>query len=250
MALRLYTNATRIDRKTAAAVAALRPLAVEVSLYATDAAGHDSVTQRRSLRRTLRGVVLLRRAGVRLTLKAPLLAVTAASAPALERWAARLGAGLRLDPLVRPRLDGNRAPIAHRASGDALAAGLASPGARLGPAAPPPDPSEAPCAIARRTVRIDADGNVYPCPSWPAPVGSLRERSFADIWAGGPLLDELRAVTVASERGACSGCGQRGECARCMATALVEHGDALGPSAEACRIGAAKPAARRRLRVV
>src|SRR5581483_9092735 len=74
LALRLFTNATRIDARLAREIAAVRPLGVEVSIYGTHADVHDGVTKRRrTLRRTLRGLLHLRRAGVSVALKAPLL---------------------------------------------------------------------------------------------------------------------------------------------------------------------------------
>jgi radical SAM protein with 4Fe4S-binding SPASM domain len=264
LAIRLFTNATRIDRKMAQAIAGVRPLTVEVSVYGVHAAAHDGVTRRRrALRRTLRGVVHLRRAGVPVRLKAPLLGPTTAELDGLSRIAARLGAGLAFDPLVRPRNDGERGPLALRAPTAALAAALDHPAVRLLPAELPPPPSEdeAPCAIGRRAVRIAPNGDVYPCASYPLPVGNVLQTPFSAIWAGGPLLDRLRAVRRRDLVGACAGCGQAGYCHRCMATALLEGGDELGPSPESCRLAdaselargrtpAPRPPARRRLHVV
>lgn len=253
LALRLFTNATRIDRGLAREIAALKPLAVEVSIYGAHAGAHDEVTRRRrALRRTLRGVLHLRRAGVNVGLKAPLLGPVAGELDALYALADRLGAPIAFDPYVKPRHDGTFTPIALRAP--RLADALAHPrmgfaGATL-PAPPPPD--AAPCAIGRRTVRITPTGDVHPCPTYPEPIGNLLTRPFAEIWAGGPLLDRLRAVTWGDLRGDCAGCAQSGYCSRCTAVALIEHGDALGPSREACRLAGAKEAAtgHARLRVV
>lgn len=260
LALRLFTNATRIDRDLAARIAALRPLAVEISLYGANARRHDEVTQRRrSLRRTLRGAVLLRRAGVRVGLKAPLLGPVASELDALYQVAERLGAALSFDPLVSPRRDGGLQPLGLRAGTEQLAAALKHP--KLGWAAgqteltPPPGPDEIPCAIGRRTCRISPSGDVYPCPTWPEPAGSLLERPFAEIWRGGALLDRLRAVRVRDLEGDCHGCGQAGYCGRCMAVARIEHGNERGPSFESCRVADAKelalglPSARRKGKV-
>lgn len=244
LAIRLFTNATRIDRRLAAEIAELRPLAVEISLYGAGARRHDQVTQRsRSLRRTLRGAILLRRAGVRVGLKAPLLGPVAGELDALHRVADRIGASLAFDPFVTPRHDGDTRPLSLRADTEALAAALAHPA--LGWAAraslpAPPSPDDLPCAIARRTCRISPSGDVYPCPTWPEPAGNLLERPLVEIWRGGPLLDRLRAIRVRDLEGDCRGCGQSGYCGRCMAVAHIENGNALGPSRESCRIADAK----------
>ncbi len=242
LALRLFTNATRITRELARQIARLRPLAVEVSIYGTHAAAHDGVARRNTLRRTLRGVLYLKRAGVNVGLKAPLLDGVAGEIDRLYAVADRIGAPMVFDPFVKPRNDSDRAPLALRASRERLAAALSHPRmALLGVTLPEPPAADAePCAIARRTTKIAPNGDVFPCPTWPEPVGNLRARRFSELWAGGPLLDRLRAIRVGDLHGDCSGCGQSGYCSRCTAVALLEHGDALGPAREACRIADAK----------
>jgi radical SAM protein with 4Fe4S-binding SPASM domain len=243
LALRLFTNATRITRELASEIARLRPMAVEVSVYGTHASAHDAVARRSgTLRRTLRGVVLLKCAGVQVGLKAPLLAGVAAEVDRLYALADRLGVPMVFDPLVKPRNDAERAPLALRASPEELAVALAHPraGVRDKSLPGPRSADSEPCAIARRTTKIAPNGDVFPCPTWPEPVGNLRTHGFAELWAGGPLLDRLRAIRVGDLHGDCAGCGQSGYCGRCGAVALLEHGDALGPARESCRVADAK----------
>lgn len=244
MAVRIFTNATRIDRALAQKIAAIHPLSVEISVYGVHGEQHDSVTQRRrSLRKTLRGALLLKQAGVAVGLKAPIVDVVASELDELYALADRMEMPIAFDPFITPRLDGVDAPSALRTSTERLAETLKHP--RLGwtevgtlPERPAAD--EPPCAIGRRSCRIDPEGNLYPCSTYPEPVGNLLERSFLDLWSGGPLLDRLRAITVGDLTGSCSGCGQAGYCTRCMAVSLIEHGDEMGPADEACRIAAAK----------
>jgi radical SAM protein with 4Fe4S-binding SPASM domain len=244
MALRLFTNATRIDAKLAREIALLRPLGVEVSIYGSHAAVHDAVTQRRrTLRRTLRGLVHMKRAGVPFALKAPLLQPVAGEIDRLHDLAARLDVPIKFDPFIKPRNDGNAAPLPLRAADDALAAAFANPKADLLPTRELPGPldgDEIPCALARRTVKIDPKGDVFPCPSWPESIGNLRRARFVDLWRSGPLLDRLRAMRVRDAHGACTDCNQSGYCHRCAAVALLEHGDELGPADEACRLADAQ----------
>lgn len=241
MAVRIFTNATRITAALAAAIAAVHPLAVEVSLYGASANAHDAVTQRRAFRRTLRGLLLLRRAGVTVQLKAPLLSSVASELDPILALADRLGARWSFDPVVTPRLDSAAAPTALRAANADLARSLAHP--RVGSSRPlplPPGPHAEPCALGTRVVRIAHTGNVYPCASYPTPVGNVLERSFAEIWAGGAVLDRLRAIRVRDLASECQECLRMGYCHRCTAVALLEHGDELGPARESCRIAEAR----------
>ncbi|HUS63499.1 MAG TPA: radical SAM protein [Kofleriaceae bacterium] len=243
MALRLFTNGTRITRALAAEIARVRPLAVEISIYGSHADAHDGVVKRRrTLRRTLRGIVLLRRAGVSVALKAPLLSTVTGELDRLYALADRVGAKIAFDPFVKPRNDAGAAPFALRAGSADLARALAHP--RMGIVAaglsPPPSGDEAPCAIGRRTTKISPTGDVYACPSHPEPLGNLLRTPFSRLWAGGEVLDRLRSVRWRDLHGDCAGCGQAGYCNRCTAVALLEHGDALGPAREACRIADAK----------
>jgi radical SAM protein with 4Fe4S-binding SPASM domain len=240
LAVRLYTSGMHLGRAEAAALAGLKLVAVELSAYGATAAVHDRVTRRPgSLRRTLRAAVLLRRAGVNVVLKSPALASAGEAYLELPALARRLGAGVRLDPAIVTARDGRIAPAAERVGVEGLARLFAAhdPPRPL----PGPPPADTPtCAIARRTARIGPTGLVYPCGAYPTPAGDLRAAAFADIWRDSPVLRRLRAVSVGDLHGDCAGCARVAYCGRCTALALTEHGDALGPSREACDRAAAR----------
>jgi radical SAM protein with 4Fe4S-binding SPASM domain len=236
LAVRLYTSGTSIGRAEAAALARLRLVAVELSVYGSTAAVHDRVTRRPgSLRRTLRAAVLLRRAGANVLLKSPALASAGESYLELPALARRLGAGVRVDPALVIGRDGSTAPAAERVGVEGLMRLFAAHGPpTTAPLPAPPPPGTPTCAIARRTARIGPSGLVYPCGAFPTPAGDLRTTSFAAIWNGSPLLRRLRAVGTGDLHGDCAGCARVAYCGRCTALALLEHGDELGPSREAC----------------
>jgi AdoMet-dependent heme synthase len=242
LALRLFTNATRITQELAREIARIKPLAVEISVYASSSAVHNAVTKRpKAFRKTLRGIVLLKRAGVNVGIKSPLLAPVVGEMDRLFELADRLGTPMVFDPYVTPRHDGGLQPINHRAQVADMAVALAHPRLRGSARLPaPPRPDDIPCAVARRTVRISPTGDVFPCSTYPRPIGNVLKQPFSEIWAGGPLLDRLRNLRIKDLHGDCAGCSQGGYCGRCTAVALIEHGDELGPSRESCRIAEAK----------
>jgi AdoMet-dependent heme synthase len=236
-AVRLFTSGTLLTRQLVAEIARLRPVAVEISVYGLHARVHDRVTRRSgSLRKSLRAAVLLRQAGVAVALKSPLLANTDGGHFDLIDAARRIGAGYRIDPSLISRRDGGVEPLAARPPIETVTRlyqdrRLADPEQAL----PPPRPAgEAPCAIARRVVRIAPNGDVYACSAFPIAAGNVREASFADIWYGSPLLRQIRGITVGDLEGECQGCARQGYCGRCSAQALLEYGNFKGPTGEAC----------------
>jgi radical SAM protein with 4Fe4S-binding SPASM domain len=243
-AVRLYTSGTRLTWDLAREIAKLHLVGVEMSLYGTRADVHDAITRRPgSHRKTLRAAIMLRRLGVSVVLKTPLLSPLEGDHGAFMSLAARVGALGRIDPSIMVRRDGDERPAALRPSTEALATAFREIGGHTeGTALPPPvHPDNAPCAIGRRTARIGPDGSVFPCSTYPQAVGNLRERSFRDIWWGGsPLLARLRAITQKDLGPSCGSCSKSGYCSRCLAMALIEHGGEQAPHEDACRVAHAK----------
>ena len=240
--VRLFTSGTRLGRAEADAIAGLGVLAVELSLYSHRAAIHDAITRRPgSQHGTLRAAAMLRRRGVPVLLKAPLLDGAAGDFAGILALASRIGAECKIDTSVITRRDGNLAPAATRAAPEALIEALRDPRVLPERALPAPAPADrAPCAIARRTCRIAPNGDVFPCSTFPIPAGNLRGTSFSELWRSSPLLAHLRSIRVGDLAPTCSGCDKSGYCGRCLALSLLEHGDLLGPSDEACRVAEAK----------
>jgi radical SAM protein with 4Fe4S-binding SPASM domain len=210
-AVRLFTSGTRLTWPLAREIAKLNLVAVEMSLY-----------------------------GVNVVLKSPMLSEIQGEHMAFMALAKRVGAMAKLDPSVMARRDGERSPLGMRPEVKEIARafrdlGLLKPG---DPLPPPAHPDQAPCAIARRTARIGPEGKVYPCAAYPDAVGDLRERSFRDIWWGTPtpLLAKLRAFTFKDVGPGCGGCAKSGYCSRCIAVAVIEHGDMGAVQEGACRV--------------
>jgi len=221
-AVRLFTSGTLLNRELVARIAELRPAAVEISIYGLHHRAHDSVTRRPgSLRKSLRAAVLLRRAGVPVVLKSPMIDGTGDAHFDLIDAARRIGAGYSIDPTLMSRRDGGVEPLEVRPDPESVTRLFAD--SRLVPEhtdahLPGPTPtSEAPCAIARRVVRIAPNGDVHACSAFPIPAGNVREASFAEIWQHSPVLEKIRAISVGDLEGACRGCGRSGYCGRCSA---------------------------------
>lgn len=237
-AVRIYTNAYRVDDELARQLAAHAVLEVHVSLYSARAAEHDSVTLvPGSFERTIAGVRAMRRYGLKVVLKMPLMGVNAGTYREVIALAESMGCQYTLDPMVDVREDGHRSTAAMRASQEALARflsdsalGLPEPGAPL--EEKPLD--HQPCG-ACGTAYVMPDGTVRPCTSLPFEVGHVRESSYAEVFRDSPTARFVRGLSW-GDLPACRVCELRQYCSRCHAAALLEDGDLFGPSSNSCQL--------------
>jgi radical SAM protein with 4Fe4S-binding SPASM domain len=237
MAFRVYTNGIALTRDAARRLAELRPFSVEVTVFSLSAARHDAVTGvPGSLSRALRGLFRLRRAGVSLGLKCPLLAPNAGDHASVRRLAERLGASLVFDPHIAPAGDGGCGPTRCRGEDQALVSFFADPHTLSydPPRATPLPADRPPCGMARSFVAISSEGDVLPCPLLRRPAGNLREAALTAVWRS-PLMEQLRARHFGSLT-VCAACPRSGYCGRCSAVALLEDGELDGPSRRACHV--------------
>jgi MoaA/NifB/PqqE/SkfB family radical SAM enzyme len=225
----VFTTGTLLNPETAAELADLHPLSVEVSVYSARPEVHDRVTRiPGSHERSLRALRLLRERGVIILIKSPLMSVNAGELDDIVALAQELGAGCAFDPMLTPRRDGDQAPLSLAPSAAQLRAFFADPVLAREFAQPVkclPQAGEEICGTGRRTCLISPYGDLFPCGVHPIPAGNLRRQRFREIWGGSPLLQELRTQTVADLRNGAKAIPGF----RCSALALMEDGDFLGP---------------------
>jgi MoaA/NifB/PqqE/SkfB family radical SAM enzyme len=224
----IFTTGTLLTPETAAELADLHPLSVEVSIYSAGPEVHDRITKiPGSHARSLRALRLLGERGVVILIKSPLMSLNSGEYRGIAALADELGAGYGFDPLLIPRRDGNPAPVGLSLERDQLRAYFSDPVLAREfhePVKCLPQKGEELCGTGRRTCMISPYGDVFPCGVHPLPAGNLREQSFREIWTGSPLLRDLRATTADQlKNGARSLPGFR-----CSALALIENGDFLG----------------------
>ena len=88
------------------------------------------------------------------------------------------------------------------------------------------------CPAATHYSRISPEGNLTPCPFIEESVGSLKERTFKDLWDNAPLMVELR--NRKNLEGKCGTCEFSAMCSGCRARAFAETGNymATDPSCD------------------
>jgi radical SAM protein with 4Fe4S-binding SPASM domain len=73
------------------------------------------------------------------------------------------------------------------------------------------------CAAGVSGLTILADGTIVPCRRLPLPLGNVRQDSLREIWAGSPLLEQLRDREQYG--GKCGSCPRWANCRGCRAIA-------------------------------
>ncbi|WP_428265098.1 radical SAM/SPASM domain-containing protein [Haliangium sp.] len=246
-ALKLLTTGHHVHERRADLIASLRPIQVDMSMYAARASVHDRVTrQEGSWQRTYAAARRLIERRVPVLLKAPVMEANVAELGELAELARSLGAESSFDAKITGKEDRDQAPVGLRMRETTLRAFyndhdsgmpgfLAKSYADFDPAADDLRPLEhTPCRAGQQAASIDPRGEVWPCNALPLPCGNLREQSFAEVWYGSAALDEVRYLRWASIA-ECNQCGLRAYCQRCHGMALLEQGELRGPSLEACR---------------
>jgi radical SAM protein with 4Fe4S-binding SPASM domain len=248
-ALRLKTTGHHVTDKRADFLATVRPLEVDLSVYAAGRHAHEEVTRHPgSFERTLAAARRLIERRIPVVLRCPVMQGNVGEIEALRQLARDLGAQVSFDPKIVAREDASLEPTTLRmdaealrtfyrdAMGDTIAGQYvgfdACSGRKEGVEINAREAS--PCGAGARAVSVDPQGKVWPCNVLPVPSGDLRRQSFREIWYGSPQLEEVRAVRWAHLH-ECNACALRPYCQRCHAMALIEHGEMYGPSLEACR---------------
>ena len=214
-------------------IAALRPLAVELSLHGATAATHDRATATPgSFDALLRGLDRLLARKVAVVLKTPLTRLNEAEMDGMRRIADERGVPWRIDPVLTPRDDGDAGPLAVPGL---AGGGVAGCSGSSRPSASCPHEERAKggtnCGLGRTTIAVDPEGNVFPCLQWRrAPLGQ-RARDPAPVDVGGLDRAPLRRRPWPAPRTTpwSTAGGALASFPFCPALALQHTGDPLRP---------------------
>ena len=243
----LYSNGHQID-KTMASRLVDRVGAVELSILAGDPQVHDALASvRGSHARTVRAARALRRAGIAVVLKTPVMREALGSLKAIELLALEIGAEWNADTEISQSYDGASYALQHAITAEETArfyqdypqfnpfeGGGMDPGVIDGV-----------CLAGRQYCFIDVRGNVYPCLNFKsasdhaemngrgnARMGNILTDSFREIWKSSTVTKAIRSASSASFS-RCSNCS--GGCKPCMALNFEETGELFRPAPTVCR---------------
>ena len=245
------------------------PFLIEVSLHGATAATHERQTRvPGSFDRLLANLREALGLGLRIKLNSTLTRWNEDEVEGMLALARELGVPLQIDPVVTPRDDGDREPLAVAATAEGLARffalqeamiatsrsegdGTVSEGAAGDGCGSPggagtlvPVPQDKHCGAGSAGAAIDPYGNVYPCVQWRRPVGNLHRQSMREIWQTSPALSEVRELTRRAGE-VVAAHGDAGPLLSfCPGTAATLTGDPLAVYPQALARAAAQTAAR------
>jgi len=230
-ALRIFTNASLITDDVADRIAALPPLAVEVSIHGATAAVHDAATAKPgSFDAALAGVGRLLARNVPVLMKTPVTSLNEHQIDEIVALSERLDVDLQIDPHITPCDDGSLEPLQYGASRDAvrrvIALGLGSG------SIPSTERTKggANCGIGRLTMAIDAEGNVFPCMQWRVrPIGNVRNAPLRTMWHDSDVRRGVAAMSVEVNDALLAQGGALATYPFCPALAMQETGDPMVP---------------------
>jgi radical SAM protein with 4Fe4S-binding SPASM domain len=229
-ALTLITNGLLIDEKAADRLADLGFYQVTVSVYSMRPEIHDAMTRRKgSLERALAAIERLRARGVGTGINCLLTRTNIEHCFEIEEWARARDLRVQFDPLVTAKSDGSLASTAERATAGQLREFYQRQ--KLQGRGPSPfeagDDTDPVCNQGRGKCAVNAYGDLLTCLEIRDALGSLREKSFEELWHSDKAR-KLRGYRV-KDLGFDSSCGDGAFCDHCPGMAGAETGDRMAP---------------------
>ena len=237
-ALRLLTNGTMLTEALADALAEIRPLSIEISLYAIDPGIHDAITTvPGSHKRTMAAIDMCLSRRLNVAIKTVLLQLNANEFPALRAFSEKNGTRFVHDLLLAPSDCGanimNLFGLQKKELIDFFRKYGQPPTKKHAPAQRPA-PDEALCGQAANTLAISPTGDVFPCLAIRKPMGNLREQTLQEIWTSSELVSCAARRYIDLQK--CGACGVFDACIRCPGLAWAECGDMTECSAAAHKV--------------
>jgi len=264
--LHVYTNGVLLDDRNMRSLAKCWPQSVSISIYSTNPKTHDAITRTPfSHEYSIKALRDLYDAGIKTTIKSPIMKQTSAELDDLARLAESLGARISFDTMISAGNDGNLYPTSHNLTWDqllVLALNQLSPtyvGDRsrsFGKISK--DPQSPVCGAGRSIMSMAPDGRIMPCCALPIEVGDVSYESMTSIWEQaiaanntmrlGQVRDDHKKINKLEDWRSVMlqdylECGKHERCAwchKCPGAALNETSDVYLPSEVQCRIASSR----------
>jgi len=242
----IITNLTLLSPEILEGLIALAPREVGCSVYSADPKIHDEITQvPGSFEKTMNSVSRLRREGIPVLLKSPLMKNTISGWQAIKELAEKNQCGWQCDLSITPRNDGGQNPLDLRVWDESAVKTLFSSSLynisakdeaisdRRGAS-----PDAVLCGAGASGLAISPDGTIRPCIGLMDKLGHYPSDSLKEIWRDSPWFEQWKSRRL-SEIESCRECDKVGYCSRCPGAWKLETGAVDVPSAYSCFLAGA-----------
>jgi len=242
----LLTNGTLINSRVADKLKVSGVTQVDISLYGTTPQVHDQITSiPGSHARTIEAVDLLKKAGVPTVIKFCMMKQNVKEISKMKTFASQLGAKLSVSTLLIPKRDGSKDPLCFLADNNDQKEYLLQFVKDNTPRETTEENSQSYasrsphtelCGAGRHFCNISPTGMVSPCVILPLNLGSLRDKTFREIWQTNPSKELLNLRSVKfTDLNKCRVCDLAAHCTPCIGRNYLENKDILECSANFCR---------------
>jgi radical SAM protein with 4Fe4S-binding SPASM domain len=221
----LFTNGSLINKYVAKKLSELRINRVEISLYGNKEVHNSFVGGYEVFDKVVKGIKFLKDENIEVFVKTVINKENFKQHKFLNNFCKKLGVGYKFDFVLTPKNDGNMEPTElmleekevvslfreykhHKEKTDDLLLRLT-------------------CSAGMNVVGINPFGEVYPCLQLPYKLGSIKGKSFSEIW----LNNEFFKIFKEIERyKGCKECELLNWCNRCPGLCFVESKSFFGCS--------------------
>jgi len=242
----MTTGTVNFSPKVAKTLASLGLQAVDISVYSSQPETHDSITQKPgSFQKTINSISHLRKRGIKVTLKCPLMKNNSDSYKGIVDLADTYGTDYVIDPSITLGKDGNQRQAELRLSEQELLK-YYSFSNRINAKEEESDSedisapicedfdSSYPCGASHSSCYISPYGEVQPCIEITMDCGNIREENFEKVWKNSNKMNKVRKVERENLEH-CDDCPHPKYCHRCIGQSYLEHGSLRAPSDENCK---------------
>lgn len=249
-AIRLFTNGTLLNKKMLDILAQHKPLDVQISLYGHTAEIHDQITQvPGSFNRTVKTINDVVDIDIPVFTKASWMNQNADYYQEICDYATDLGTIFRGNISIVPRRKNGGELQRNRMSAKQTLQ-ILEWGIDISDSVEPPQldsnySKSHLCGAGIVTMRIGADGSVYPCTQILESSGNINDKPLEDIWKQSSIFNNLRKLRKC-DASACQSCVMLLNCFRCPGRSLQEEGSLLSCYTEAKVLSKARTMIRKR----
>lgn len=238
----LMSNGFALDEATIAELANLHIANFSTTIFSMNPEINDAITRKRgSLEKLLGNIQLLKKHGIKVTVKTPLMKMNCDSYRDTYEYARKNGFEYRTTATIFSKINGDTSPHNLEIT-DELTRVVRETDAinalyrkesihnRSG---------KIPCSAGFSNICINYDGTVWPCNTLTFAVGDVYQQSLEEIWNRSDKLSYWRTIAALTPI-ECESCEIAEKCTRCPGLAYMENGDLLGCSTSAKRVASCR----------